>query len=121
MKKLAILLALACVFWSSVAWATAHAVKTPGANSYGIVVSGDVNHTFPTGNVMWILWKPSAAADVLCIRDVSAAGAALIYATSVDGSSQVLYIGGKCTPFLVFASCTIGTGANYEVTAFYKK
>jgi hypothetical protein len=74
---------------------------------------------FPDGvRLKWILFHPSAANDVLVIREASTSGAEIFRVKcSADTDDRVLYYKGAfLRPVIKAADCTLGTAANARVT-----
>lgn len=96
-----------------------------GQNTIGITPDGseDWDATTASANgyyVEWIIFKPSAANDVLCILDGST-GPALIYAASITGDNLVFYPQIRCKPYLDASACTFGTPASARITIGIRK
>ena len=80
----------------------------------------DSKVSLPGGvEIDWITVSPSAATDVIQLREGSATGVfitpKLVFSSNLD--PLVLYFGeGTVHPYLKFADCTLGTQANVRIT-----
>lgn len=77
--------------------------------------------TFPKGMRVWyILFYPSAANDIVCIKEGGADGPVIFKAKDVDGRGLQLRLPGNLiNPYLDQSECTFGTAANARIT-FYQ-
>ena len=98
---------------------------TVGANLVSVVPDGSTAfdlatiYPFKDGiNLRAIIFQPSAANDVLQVRDKNASGATIWPGNKdVSGGGQVIYYDGKSyRPYIVqTAECTFGTPANVKI------
>ena len=118
MKKLFLTLFLICLM-SSVAVA-ANTVTRSGP-FIEIVPDGttdwDSQVTYPSGlSLVSIAFYPSAANDVIKIREGSATGPAMINGKDTTGGGLIVYLeGGMVHPYLKASDCTFGTAANARI------
>ena len=99
-------------------------VETVGKSSITLTFTGagaawDSQTHFPGGlKVTGIKFFPSAANDILAIRDGSATGPimAKMKDTTGGGSADISFDGGLwCCPYLLISDCTFNTIANATV------
>jgi len=66
-----------------------------------------------------ILFYPSAANDVICIKEGSATGPVIFKAKDVEGRGLLIdFQGNLISPYLDQSECTFDTAANVVVTFF---
>ena len=70
-----------------------------------------------------IMFEPSAAGDIMVIKEGSATGPRLFYASCASGNDQkIRYYAGIdgqgqwCNPFIDISDCTVSTAANASVS-----
>ena len=82
----------------------------------------DSQVSFPKGmRVFYILFYPSAANDIICIKEGSDTGPIIFQAKDVDGRGLLINLRGNLTyPYLDQSACTFGTAANVVIT-FYQE
>ena len=66
-----------------------------------------------------IQFYPSAANDVLVVRDGSDSGAEMMHVKDVVGGGLVKYFDTYCKPYIKDADCTWGTAANVRIIFEY--
>lgn len=72
----------------------------------------------PQGIRAWyILFFPSAANDIICIRQGSATGPIILKAKDTEGKGLLLNLPGNViNPYIVRSECTFGTYGNVVLT-----
>ena len=80
----------------------------------------DSASAFPDGmRVKSVLFYPSAANDVICIREGGATGPVIFQAKDVEGRGLLLdFQGNLIHPYLDQSGCTFDTPANVVITFF---
>lgn len=83
-----------------------------------------VDDAYPEGiALMTIMFVPSAAADVMVVRDGGLTGPEMFQETSVAGGSSVMYFdGGKFyKPYVEYDNLTLGTAANARLIFYFQQ
>ena len=120
MRKLFLALIIVCLT-ASLALAT-NATKKIG-NYIDIIPDGstDWDITVDTGSangvsLNYIAFYPSAANDVLVVRDRNGTGVRIFTAKDTAGGGLIMYYDGLMTkPYIKAADCTFGTAANVRI------
>ena len=128
MKKLLLVLAILALMVSQV-WATAWtATKMVGMLTLvpaDATTSYDSSTPYPNGMyISSIAFLPSAANDVLVVRDGSATGVVIAKFKSIDGGPQIKYFSGEKVfrPYILYTDNTIsGTATAAMVNIEYRR
>ena len=118
-KSLSLALLLICLV-SSMALAANTTIRS--GNFIEIILDGstdwDITTTVAANGVALksIAFYPSAANDVLVVRDGSATGTRIFSGKDVGGGGIIVYYDGiMAKPYIKASSCTLGTPANARV------
>lgn len=81
----------------------------------------DSTQEFPKGMRVWyILFYPSAANDVICLREGGKTGPRFFKAKDVDGRGLALFLPGNIIhPYLDQSECSFNTASSVTIT-FYQ-
>jgi hypothetical protein len=81
----------------------------------------DSKSLFPLGMRVWgILFYPSAAQDIICIKESNEAGPIIFKAVDVEGRGLFINFPGNIIfPYLDQSECTFDTASNVVIT-FYQ-
>lgn len=118
MKRMALAILLVCL-WAAVVMA-ANTVTVSGL-IIEIVPDGvtdwDSKGLFPGGMVVdYLIFYPSAANDIIKLREGLATGPAIIKAKDIPGGGLILSPqGGVLHPYLKGSDCTLNTPANASI------